>query len=1077
MSLTDINTLCANAYTSLGIKKIPVDASAAEWFHQEILKAECRQTLDEFSTVLKKNSAASEEITPQLRDDIIDFLKTRDARVTRSAIGYTAEPDSIANQFCKTLAEKYLIGSATSRPNKALCSMLMPSLEIIGINNPFLYAWSDALDDFPAYGTFLLSDDLLSGKPGTLISYEQTVAMSKNSYLFVHLFYSPAKAMTLPPQRKTTLLLKAMQLSNTSVLSNNEKIRLRHFSSPGKVFFEHQDARIISLIHTTTIRFQITRLISGFRLGGAHGRHGGTEFNASSFAMEALALFFEYWHALPEEAKTALSGCTAAGSNKTLASILHTLSNPGSVFFNTATCVEINASLLQGILDNSDNNTLLDRIHRSLTSKEGLENSYSDAVKTTQGKDKIPQHPEHFISAFIHNIEKPSRCVELMPILAGQQKELVLVMRKFGERVSSLTRTEQEITLYNALYQLENDQRTLLIKTNIACMKTWHFTIERLGKTLNLLESAAISHMGEVLDNKHLFPSAEILINFLQTLSANQAEAIYQRFPESIAHSVNNVKDLGKLINHITFPHTYLRICQSFHERGLLKRLINSVTAFKTLFNAISAQHKKDELFQIFIQTLESHAITFTTKDLIDILSILNASQCEWFSAKYLEKLFPLMKNPSDFHAVMTRLPLEKRAVICKGDEPFMITLIESIHHAETFSSVFHFLSETQRSQAYAHSKQHILTLLLSGSIKRAENFYHVMYHLNTEERTEIYLHLKQGYFHDYFRSMMYSVRGFSKALSVLTPDQRTEAYAMLKNEHDTLIAKINTTQELIEFLVVIPIAFVNTTCKSLNENNCIFKHAVSEVDFRNMMYRLDPERRTIVYEHFKSRLPDIIKSSDCFRDIFSLVGEPHNTGAYHLFSTTQIKAMIKKPEDFETLQRFMTPEEKLALFVSYQDAILLIFATSQSLDVLASDQRMKQHLIDLVQNRFVPIYNLLRAEQSGIWKSDFIHSDAFQHATGFQQVRCVWEHIAQRPTSRSMDALRLALTSHELNSATMADLVLQKIVIPSSRFNRQSTLVSYNTIVATAGIADPRLMSIRQTLSEMHKKRLNTLY
>ena len=207
MTLTELcnlyNTLVHDYASALMAQRLgSANMTVAKRLHAEALLIEWKETSDTILHVYEKfKTSDSPNLSKEAIDALSNFLAERDKEITCGALGYTAEPKSPANQFCKALAEKLYAYKKTNNElevpqepkNKALYRILMPSLNITGVHSLFLDQEDDGFD-LPEYGTFLLTDDLLNDRRGSIISFDRVLNESENLYFFCAYVLFPSQS-------------------------------------------------------------------------------------------------------------------------------------------------------------------------------------------------------------------------------------------------------------------------------------------------------------------------------------------------------------------------------------------------------------------------------------------------------------------------------------------------------------------------------------------------------------------------------------------------------------------------------------------------------------------------------------------------------------------------------------------------------------------------------------------------------------------------------------------------------------------------------------------------------------------
>ena len=219
---------------------------------------------------------------------IKSFLANRDRRATRSPIGYTAQPDSPANELCRKIAdainEQYIETTENGvtrkvKSNRRMYELLMPSLKITSV-----YTTSDddnSKDDLPPYHEVILSDDLLFGKEvngavtGKLIHVKSLLA-ENDPLILLHVLFGcdlqKLEAISILMQsKKTQRAIQKMIEFVKSTLESGEALRVIAYYSKGPAWSYIQSLKKLdeeALLDDVTIETKLRKLIADLRDGG-----------------------------------------------------------------------------------------------------------------------------------------------------------------------------------------------------------------------------------------------------------------------------------------------------------------------------------------------------------------------------------------------------------------------------------------------------------------------------------------------------------------------------------------------------------------------------------------------------------------------------------------------------------------------------------------------------------------------------------------------------------------------------------------------------------------------------------------
>jgi len=302
------------------------------------MKEEALLTCDETSILMIRciNTGNDNERTKLIKN----FLANRDRRVTRSPIGYTAQPNSPTNELCRKIADAindhYIETTENGvtrkvKSNRRMYELLMPSLKITGV-----YTTSDddnSKDDLPPYHEVILSDDLLFGKEvngtvaGKLIHVKPLLAENDPLILLHVLFHCDLQKLEtisiLMQSKKTQRAIQKMIEFVKSTLESGEALRVIAYYSKGPAWSYIQSLKKLdeeALLDDVTIETKLKKLTADLRAGGDtkhKTRMGnkelarfeervGDEKMAGLPATLGIDAFHIWWNALDPEIKKEL---------------------------------------------------------------------------------------------------------------------------------------------------------------------------------------------------------------------------------------------------------------------------------------------------------------------------------------------------------------------------------------------------------------------------------------------------------------------------------------------------------------------------------------------------------------------------------------------------------------------------------------------------------------------------------------------------------------------------------------------------------------------------------------------------
>ncbi len=189
-----------------------------------------------------------------------------------------------------------------------------------------------------------------------------------------------------------------------------------------------------------TAREMITLLIKGLKSGGFAVL--GNEDLAGLPAMHAIVHFFEYYHALPEDIRAALSLLPTQDFRfPTLGDILTVMNNPKINIDQT--CVEVGAINLGKVLTVNKENSLLNyRSPISQLTYDNLDAHYKKtSLSTLRGSDTVKVFPLDLVSTIFSRVQ------------IYQSAVLVLLLREFPIQIVEILLSNIKLFSSNDLFQ------------------------------------------------------------------------------------------------------------------------------------------------------------------------------------------------------------------------------------------------------------------------------------------------------------------------------------------------------------------------------------------------------------------------------------------------------------------------------------------------------------------------------------------------------------------------------------------------------------------------------------------------
>lgn len=656
--LSDFKSIVANAVEALNISQSDFNNQQAtlttsKWLSQKLQLVECEQTIAQLNVILKQYNTPSPELTAKL----IELLKLRDETITRTSIGYTAKPSSIANQLCLNIAQWILKQANPDGPlrNRDLYKILMPSLQITGVFSPIMNAYTD-IDDFPAYGTFLLSDDLLNGESGEIISYKDIVELTAEPYLYAYTMHSPTKAAAIPLTVKSRQLLAQIQLNSHNSLSSTEKNRLREFTLGGKTLFTNMDQRVEGNIKTRTPREMLTILINGLRDGGSH--RAGRDALAASPANEAIAIFFEYWNSLSNNLRAELENCRDSGSRRLGDALRERLMVSGSF----RPCVESTANQLDGFLTNSNNRTLLNITPYIQGRDKRMPPGYEQAKNIEAGEDELKHAPIVCLEQVILSLRSLSRCTSLFDVIGRN----ALLVKRFCELFAEVPKEEQSKVCFNRFYELSEPDRDYLLDKLIENETFPAMQTDNLAKILKLFtNNDSIGKIAEQIDRQEVFLMIGDVQSIVKTLSGEGRLVFIRQLEKTIIRLIQSSGNFIAMIRDFTAAET-MAVITALKGSEKFGQIIRLDKATIKTFEKQNSREKVQRVFDAIVDSLMETDEIQTLKDIVTLAYYVSDERCEDVYTQLSDKLKSAIQCRGHLIELMLPLTVAKTSAVMK---------------------------------------------------------------------------------------------------------------------------------------------------------------------------------------------------------------------------------------------------------------------------------------------------------------------------------------------------------------------------------------------------------------------------
>lgn len=279
---------------------------------------ENKLTLDALWACLWEQSQSPAACSAQL----IDVLLQRWERIRGSNMCYTQQPSNPVNRLCLELAQAIAPPATTAVEIEALDPqtgpyfLLMPSLTV---SEDVSFANIHELK----LSQFVLSDDQQAYIP--IVDCIKQASIDEDPRLH-HMVLINGRSPLLTASeidRVTQHSIEATQLYEAVVALNQQRL------------------------HGCDLTSHLRRLASALRKGGAHGGHGGEEYNSGAPANVGIVTFDSYWNGLSESRRN-----TILAQRPELRDALGRLFRPTDAEYGNARyCVELIADILDDAIE------------------------------------------------------------------------------------------------------------------------------------------------------------------------------------------------------------------------------------------------------------------------------------------------------------------------------------------------------------------------------------------------------------------------------------------------------------------------------------------------------------------------------------------------------------------------------------------------------------------------------------------------------------------------------------------------------------------------------------------------------
>jgi hypothetical protein len=971
---------------------------------EKINLLELKKTFTELKSIIGKHPARDNEtvLSAALIQDLIQFMKTRDARVTRYGLGYTATPQSIANLLCKNIAVGILQQQGMGAfPNRDLYRLLMPSLNITGSITPCKDAAPEE-SDLPDYGTFLLSDTLLKTGIGPIINFKKIINYcSTHLFFFAYLLHTPNKAELVRQNSKFNRKLKNIEMDPEAILSPHEKNRFRNFNSLGKAFLFQKDLQLKTILLDATLKNQLETLAMGLSEGGS-GK-GGREYNAGPSANEAIAIFMDFFNALSQDVQKKLKTLKGIDNPRSLGEIIQIIQEPPDVYTSTKSCTNANSSILRTIADNPANADLLNIKVEHLGDHLEADLVYDDTKSPTEGKDSLKNYSFELVSPLFIEITYWENCItfinfcQINPENASQfsvlREQFYQFFKQAPARISDRFHDIEQPEWCSFIYQ--RIKADLPLQWELSALRTF---------LLKLPPEEIKEELLRITDHSHsIVVNVRTLNELLTMFSEEQANAICASIHTFKAFRINNIFELNEILKHRT-PQQSARIFSILKENNVLQRYVRNAQDIQSLLHGVQSPVIAAIIGMIFTPQL----IT----SINDIKAIFDTTQID--QATSLSMLTPmkpfLLSFARDLHlfsVFISNFSQKTQLIISHLLKEELLAMINS---ATAFCRACTTMSTAQRDFVYNHLQAKGICNLITN----LEEFYRIMALLEIWQRNEVYSLIQ-----DHLSSWINSANDLYKALYFLSESCRSDFFQKNKPKllayFDLRVLKLFTQSQAHELIAERVFDGWHLSQPSLT--HC----------FKEILNLIPDDKRLEMYQQIgpDNLIASIITAEDFFNVAVFLPAQTQS----ELYETMRDKlsSLIKTPQDFKFILE-VTPVGKVADFFKLCRPILLtVFKTTTDLKLLQSNQaqyRMFSNLLDnLLKNRFISIYNALLDLETFVEKF-FVRPPSYSSHQ-------VWTYFDTYRGARVLRALEIAL--QDLTGEGLVQTVYDKTIVTHS--------------------------------------------
>jgi len=518
---------------------------------------EAQITLDEIPILLTQCLSATNDTN---RLQLIEqFLANRDRRVTRTPIGYTAQPTSPANELCRKIAVAICDNTIEvadkgktqkTQPNHRLYKLLMPSLNITDVYFP--YAAHTDEDDLPPYNEVILGDDLLSGHEvngivtGKIIHVKSLIAPI-DSMLALHLLFGcdvekldQISEKILSKKTKAAIQKELGRVKNKPTLSEITRIKDYYSEGPTMQYIKLLNKLVASAqFANVTIAVKLGKLINDLIESGdtnASQRQQNAEYAkyeqvgiAGLPATLGIIEFREWWNAMDLDQAEKARLLEHFSALRYIWPHQKTLGN----------CVEHTANLLTNQLGNFGHTPItlpsgattdiysyypFVQQHDSSSSQEITTQRRAIIDDNTQGHDHISTYPESLLmiiakrkyqakDVFFHFfalLENNMRAVVLKDFLVNENQRLQSIgLSNQLIQLMNFTQNAIQETLITNLSKIINIVNFYVVI--LSTLQELHFTDKVPDETIRQIKNYIFSNHPNALTFKNIAEFSQLM--------------------------------------------------------------------------------------------------------------------------------------------------------------------------------------------------------------------------------------------------------------------------------------------------------------------------------------------------------------------------------------------------------------------------------------------------------------------------------------------------------------------------------------------------------------------------------------